>query len=108
MSSSGIQKPGSYFTGDITLTLQSTVSQCYVRFKVFTSVTMENAVVWDVIPCGSCMTDASEEFSASIIRVTRIGELGKSARGVGSYVATGRLPGVLLFTGARLMRRALQ
>jgi hypothetical protein len=27
---------------------------CYVRFEVFTSVTMKNGVFWDVTPCGSC------------------------------------------------------
>jgi hypothetical protein len=26
----------------------------YVRFEVFTAVTMKNAVFWDVPPCGSC------------------------------------------------------
>jgi hypothetical protein len=26
----------------------------YVRFEVFTAVTMKMAVVWDVTPCGSC------------------------------------------------------
>jgi hypothetical protein len=26
----------------------------YVRFEVFTAVTMENGVIWDVTPCGSC------------------------------------------------------
>jgi hypothetical protein len=26
----------------------------YVRFEVFTEVTMKNAVFWHVIPCGSC------------------------------------------------------
>jgi hypothetical protein len=26
----------------------------YVRFEVFTAVTMQNAVVLDVEPCGSC------------------------------------------------------
>jgi hypothetical protein len=25
----------------------------YVRFKVFTAVTMKNGVFWDVMPCGS-------------------------------------------------------
>jgi hypothetical protein len=34
------------------------------------AVTMKNVIFWDVIPCGS------EEHRASIIRVTRIGELG--------------------------------
>jgi hypothetical protein len=47
-----------------------------VRFEVFMAVTMKNAIFWDVTPCESCKTDVSEEFSASIIRVTRIGELG--------------------------------
>jgi hypothetical protein len=37
---------------------------------------MKNGVFWDVTPCGSVRTDVSEELSASIIRVTRIGELG--------------------------------
>jgi hypothetical protein len=26
----------------------------YVRFEVFTAVTMKNGVFWDVMPCGSC------------------------------------------------------
>jgi hypothetical protein len=26
----------------------------YVRFEVFTAVTMKNAVFWDVTLCGSC------------------------------------------------------
>jgi hypothetical protein len=29
--------------------LQSPASQCYVRFEVFTAVTMEKAVFWDII-----------------------------------------------------------
>jgi hypothetical protein len=37
---------------------------------------MKNAVFWDVTPYGSCKNHVSEEFSASFIRVTRIGELG--------------------------------
>jgi hypothetical protein len=32
----------------ITSPLQSSVSQCYVRFEVFTAVTMKNAVSWDI------------------------------------------------------------
>jgi hypothetical protein len=27
----------------------------YVRFEVFTAVTMKNAVLWDVAPCRSCV-----------------------------------------------------
>jgi cytidine deaminase len=26
----------------------------YVKFEVFTAVTMKNGVLWDVTPCGSC------------------------------------------------------
>jgi hypothetical protein len=40
---------------------------------------MKNGVFRDVTPCGSCKNDVSEELSASIIRVTRIGELGTLA-----------------------------
>jgi hypothetical protein len=36
----------------------------------------KNAVIWDVTPCDFVRTDVSEERVASIIRVTRIGELG--------------------------------
>jgi hypothetical protein len=46
----------------------------YVRFEVFTAVTMKNGVFWVVTPCG--VTDVSEEPGASFIRVTKIGELG--------------------------------
>jgi hypothetical protein len=42
-------------------------------------VTMKNIVFWDVTPCAIVRTDASEELSASIIRVTRIGGLGTLA-----------------------------
>jgi hypothetical protein len=29
-------------------------TEVYVRFEVFTAVTMKNGVFWDVVPCGSC------------------------------------------------------
>jgi hypothetical protein len=29
-------------------------SLSYVRFEVFTAVTMKNGIFWDVMPCGSC------------------------------------------------------
>jgi hypothetical protein len=35
---------------------------------------MKNVVFCDVTPCGSCKNRLLEELSASIIRVTRIGE----------------------------------
>jgi hypothetical protein len=44
----------------------------HVRLRVFTAVTMKNAVFWDVRPVVLVRTDISEERSASIIRVTRI------------------------------------
>jgi hypothetical protein len=37
---------------------------------------MKNAVFWDVTPRGSLRTDISEERRASIMRATRLGELG--------------------------------
>jgi hypothetical protein len=58
----------------ITALIPSPAGLCYIRFEVFTAVTMNNAVFWDVTPHGSCKrTDISEERIASIIRVTRIG-----------------------------------
>jgi hypothetical protein len=36
----------------------------------------EEVVFWDVMPCVLVITDISDEPSFSIIRVTRIGELG--------------------------------
>jgi hypothetical protein len=42
----------------------------FVRFEVFTAVTMKNGVFWVV------RTDVSEEPGTSFIRVTKIGELG--------------------------------
>jgi hypothetical protein len=47
-----------------------------VRFDVFTAVTMKNEVFWDVTPCALVIIDVSKELGASIIRVTRIDELG--------------------------------
>jgi hypothetical protein len=49
----------------------------FVRFEVFTAVTMKNFVFWDIktqfVPL--VRTDVSEELSSSIITVTRIGKL---------------------------------
>jgi hypothetical protein len=43
-----------------------------VRFEVYTAVTMKNAVFWDVTLWALVRTDASGEFSTSVIRVTTI------------------------------------
>jgi hypothetical protein len=51
----------------------------YVGFEVFTAVTTNNGVFWDVTPFGSVRTDVSEELSSSFIRVTIINELSTSA-----------------------------
>jgi hypothetical protein len=48
----------------------------FVRFEVFTAVTMKNGAYWDVTPCGSCKDRRLRGKCASIIRPTRIGELG--------------------------------
>jgi hypothetical protein len=44
-----------------------------IKFEVFTAMTMNNDVLWDVTPCGSCKNDVSEEFIPFIIRAKRIG-----------------------------------
>jgi hypothetical protein len=38
----------------------------YLRFEVFTAVTMKNGVFWDVTPCDSVNTDVSEEPSTAV------------------------------------------
>jgi hypothetical protein len=43
------------------------------------AVPMKNGVFWMLRCVALARTDVSEELSASIIRVTRIGELGTSA-----------------------------
>jgi hypothetical protein len=51
-------------------------SEHYVRFEVFTAVTMRNCVFLDVTRVALVRIDVSEELSASFIKVTRIGVLG--------------------------------
>jgi hypothetical protein len=48
----------------------------YIRFEVFTAVTMKNDAFWDVTPWGSCKNRRFGRTITSIIRVTGIGELG--------------------------------
>lgn len=44
-----------------------------VGFEVFAAVTIKNAVLWDVAPCGSCKeTDISEERVTPMFRVEEI------------------------------------
>jgi hypothetical protein len=50
-----------------------------VRFEVFTAVIMKNGVFWVSRRVTFVRADVSEERSASIIKVTRIGELGTLA-----------------------------
>jgi hypothetical protein len=47
----------------------------FVRFEVFTTVTMKNVVFWILRRVALIRTDVLEELRASIIRVTRIGQL---------------------------------
>jgi hypothetical protein len=56
------------------MTLEITDST-YVRYEAFAVVTMKSGVFWNVISVALVRTDGSEEPSASITRVTRIGEL---------------------------------
>jgi hypothetical protein len=55
--------------------LQRSVTEHSSTFHCI-SFTQKSAVFWSVMPFGSVRIDVSEEPSASIIRVTRIGELG--------------------------------
>jgi hypothetical protein len=48
----------------------------YLTFEVFMAVTVKSVVFWDFTPICACKKDVSEELGSSIIRVTRIGELG--------------------------------
>jgi hypothetical protein len=48
----------------------------YVRFEVFTAVTMKNCVCGTLRCVTLVRTDVSEELTVSFIRVTRIGKLG--------------------------------
>jgi hypothetical protein len=47
----------------------------YIRLEIFTAVTKKNAIFWDVTPCSSCK-NRRFEGTYSIIRVTRISQLG--------------------------------
>jgi hypothetical protein len=48
----------------------------HIIINILSVVTEKNAVFWDGTPYGSCKNRRFEELSASIIRVTRISELG--------------------------------
>jgi hypothetical protein len=43
----------------ITYPLHSPASSLYVRFEVFTAVTLKNAVFWDVTPCAFILNAAA-------------------------------------------------
>jgi hypothetical protein len=57
----------------------STNRRISVRLEVFTAATIKNGVFCDVSRVALAKTEVSEELSASIIRVTRLYELGTSA-----------------------------
>jgi hypothetical protein len=59
----------------ITPPLHSPAGKCYARLEVFTVVTMKNAVFWNVTLVALVRTYVREEYIASIIKVTRIGDL---------------------------------
>jgi hypothetical protein len=56
--------------------MSSELGTDYVRFGVFTAVTMKNAVFWDVHLVALVRTDVSKERIASFIRLMRTGEQG--------------------------------
>jgi hypothetical protein len=49
----------------------------YVRFDILTTVTLKNAIFWDVRLCGT-YKKVLEECITSIMKVTRISEVGKT------------------------------
>jgi hypothetical protein len=53
----------------------------FVRFNIFTEVTIKNAVFWDVTLCGSCKNRHFGGKHCTIIRLTRISELGTTEAG---------------------------
>jgi hypothetical protein len=68
--------PCSYTDWVILLSLSVTGRQfCYIRFEVFTAVTMKNVFFWYVAPCGLVRTGVSEERVAYIFREERFSEL---------------------------------
>jgi hypothetical protein len=86
MSSSGIQKPSPYFTADTCLLYRARRPiKCYVRFEVFTAVTMKNAVFWDITPCGCVrrlLVTADIVPSSQILVTLKVEALGSSATSV--------------------------
>jgi hypothetical protein len=40
--------------GELSVNISQEGRLVYVRFEVFTAVTMKNGVFWDVTPCSSC------------------------------------------------------
>jgi hypothetical protein len=63
-------------TGLVRRNLSYHVNNC-VRYEVFTAVTMKNGVFRMLRRVAVVRTDVVDELSASLIRVTRIGDLGK-------------------------------
>jgi hypothetical protein len=68
----------------ITCPLLRPASKCYGTFKIFSAVTMKNAVFCDCARCGSGKNDVSEERKTLVVRVTRTDELGTSLAGSSS------------------------
>jgi hypothetical protein len=54
----------------------------FVKFEVFTAVTLKNAVFWDVALCTFLWTGVSEERIASIFRVEKSTSEGPALAGV--------------------------
>jgi hypothetical protein len=50
----------------------------YVRFEIFTAVTMKNSVFWDVAPCSSCVNRRFGGTYRLHLQVKKIRKLGNS------------------------------
>jgi hypothetical protein len=78
----------------------------YVRFEVFTAVTMKNGVFWVVTPCGSCKNRRFGGTQRLLHQVTRIGEL-RTTLAITSNRCMLRSVRQLLVTATFLVHRSL-
>jgi hypothetical protein len=62
---------------------QRTYHLYYVRFEVFTAMTIKNAVFWDVTPCRSCMNRHLGETYRIHLQGIKIRERGAANKGKG-------------------------
>jgi hypothetical protein len=60
----------------------------YVRFEVFTAVTMKNGVFWDVPSCGSCKNRSYTLYSLGYFQFRTMEEVHKPSGSMSVYLHT--------------------